>query len=283
MTKVVAVSVDRHRARDLALPRYREELLAAITRDVTTDPRVRAAFVGSSLGAGDEDLYSDIDLRIVVDAEDVDDFVANKTVRPQQWGSVLFYEDLGLRVAHTVAHFEGFIKVDCFYYRVADLAPSLALQSIRILHDPAGLMGDVLCRSQSLVYHPSAAEVERWCYKVLAYAHEVYRRCRRGELSYARKMLIGLAGYAMAGWHMEAGRWPDLWADWAKAEGPRSVLAASQQNLLRAWHPPWCGPAMLDLMATMEPELARLNDQLSELTGCDPDHRVWQQAWDMMT
>lgn len=78
------MSVDRHRARDLALPRYREELLAAITRDVTTDPRVRAAFVGGSLGAGDEDLYSDIDLRIVVDAEDVDDFVANKTVRPQQ-------------------------------------------------------------------------------------------------------------------------------------------------------------------------------------------------------
>ncbi len=277
------MSVDRHRARDLALPRYREELLAAITRDVTTDPRVRAAFVGGSLGAGDEDLYSDIDLRIVVDAQDVDDFVANKTVRPQQWGPVLFYEDLGPRVAHTVAHFEGFIKVDCFYYRVADLAPSLAWQSIRILHDPAGLMGDVLRRSQSLVYHPSAAEVERWRYKVLAYAHEVYRRCRRGELSYARKMLIGLAGYAMAGWHMEAGRWPDLWADWAKAEGPRSVLAASQQDLLRAWHPPWSGPAMLDLIATMEPELARLNDQLSELTGCDPDHRVWQQAWDMVT
>lgn len=275
--------VDRHRARDLALPRYREVLLAAIIRDVTTDSRVRAAFVGGSLGAGDEDLYSDIDLRIVVDAEDADDFVANKTVRPQRWGAVLFYEDLGPRVAHTVAHFEGFIKVDCFYYRVADLAPSLAWQSIRILHDPDGLVDAVHRRSQSLAYALSVADVERWRYKVLASAHEVYRRCRRGELSYARKMLIGLAGYAMAGWHMEAGRWPDLWADWAKAEGPRSVLTSWQQDLLRAWHPPWSGPTMLDLMATMEPELARLNDQLSELTGCDPDHRVWQQAWDMVT
>ncbi len=133
------MSVDRHCARDLALPRYREELVAAITRDVTTDPRVRAAFVGGSLGAGDVDLYSDIDLRIVVDAEDVDDLVANKTVRPQRWGSVLFYEDLGPRVAHTIAHFEGFIKVDCFYYRVPEVTPSLALQNIRILHDPEGL------------------------------------------------------------------------------------------------------------------------------------------------
>lgn len=275
--------LDRHRARDLALPRYREELLTAITQDVTTDSRVRAAFVGGSLGTGDEDLYSDIDLRIVVDAEDVDDFVANKAARPQRWGSVLFYEDLGPRVAHTVAHFEGFIKVDCFYYRVAEVTPSLALQHIRILHDPEGVIGDVLRRPQSLVYYPAAAEVERWRYKVLAYAHEVYRRCRRSELSYARQMIIGLAGYAMVGWHMEAGRWPDLWADWAKAEGPRSVLASWQQDLLSAWHPPWSGPAMLDLMATMEPELSRLNDRLSELTGCDPDHRVWQQAWDMVT
>lgn len=72
-------------------------------------------------------------------------------------------------------------------------------------HDPTGPVDDVHRRSRSLVYHPSAAEVERWRYKVLAYAHEVYRRCRRGELSYARKMLLGLAGYAMAGWHMEAG------------------------------------------------------------------------------
>ncbi len=277
------MSLDRHRARDLALPRCREELLAAITWDVAHDSRVRAAFVGGSLGAGVGDLYSDIDLRIVVDAEDVDDFVVNKKVRPQRWGSVLFYEDLGPRVAHTVVHFEGFIKVDCFYYRVAQLAPSLVLQSIRILHDPVGLVDDVHRRSQALSYYPLAAEVERWRYKVLAYAHEVYRGCRRGELSYARQMIIGLAGYAMAGWHMEAGRWPELWVDWAKAEGPRSVLATWQQNLLSAWHPPWSGLSMLRLMATMEPELSRLNDHLSELAGCDPDHRLWQQAWDLVT
>ncbi len=84
-------------------------------------------------------------------------------------------------------------------------------------------------------------------------------------------------------WHMEAGRWPDLWADWAKSEGPRSVLSSWQQSLLRTWHPPWSGPAMLGLMGTMERELARLNDHPSGLTGCDPDHPVWHQAWDMVT
>ncbi len=277
------MSLNRHRARDLALPQYREDLLAAITRDVTSDSRVRAAFVGGSLGTGDTDLYSDIDLRVVVDAEDIENFVANKMVRPQRWGSVLFYEDLGPHVAHTVAHFEGFIKVDCFYYRVAQLTPSFTLQNVRILHDPDGLVRDVTRRSQSFTYYPSAAEVARWRYKVLAYAHEVYRGCRRDELSYAREMLIGLAGYAMAGWHMEAGRWPDLWANWAKAEGPRSVLTARQQAWISAWHPPWSGPAMMDIMATMEPELSRLNDRLSEWTGCDPDHQVWQQGWDMVT
>lgn len=46
---------------------------------------------------------------------------------------------------------------------------------------------------------------------------------------------------------------------------------------------PVSGPSMLDLMATMEPELSRLNDYLRELTGCDPDHSMWHQAWDMVT
>jgi hypothetical protein len=264
------------------LPRYRKKLLAAIVRDFTTDALIRGVFIAGSLSAGDADLYSDIDLRIVVDAEDLNDFVAYKTVRPNTWGSVLFYEDLGSAVAHTVAHFDGFIKVDCFYYCVSDLTPSLALKNIRILHDPLGIVGCVHRRSQSLVYQTSADEVERWRYKVLAYAHEVYRRCKRGELSYARKMVIGLTGCVMAGWHMEAGRWPDVWADWAKAEGPRSVLARWQQDLLHTWHPPWNGQAMLDILPTMIPELSRLNDRLSNLTGCDPDHRVWQQAWEMV-
>ena len=40
---------------------------------------------------------------------------------------------------------------------------------------------------------------------------------------------------------------------------------------------------MLDLMDTPEPELSRLNDYLSGLTGCDLDHWVWQRAWDMVT
>lgn len=228
-------------------------------------------------------MYSDIDLRIVVGRDDLDDFVTHKKVRPQRWGCVLFYEDVGPKVAHTIAHFEGFIKVDSFYYCMNDVAPSLFLQSIRILHDPTNFMDEVRRRSQVLTYHPTGDEVERWRYKVLSYAHEVYRRCMRGKLSYARNMIVGLAGFAMTGWHMEAGRFPSIWANWSKAEGPRSVLDSWQQDLLQRWHPEISSMSMLDTLATMSAELSRLNNRLSELTGCDACNEVWNKSWDMVT
>lgn len=271
-----------HRARDSALPYERARLLRAITHDVLTDPGVAAAFVAGSLATGNEDLYSDIDLRIVVDKKYFGDFVSSKLLRPHRWGPVLYHEDLGPQVAHTVTHFESFIKVDCFYYRVTDLTASHFLKKIRIVHDPLGLVEEAQRKSQSLMYRPSATDVDQWRYKILAYAHEVYRGCMRGELSYARKMLIGIAGYAMAGWHMEEGRLPEMWADWSKAEGPRSMLSPLQQDLLREWHPLWDARTMLDILSTMVPELSRLNRRLSERAGCDPNQHVWEQAWAMV-
>lgn len=124
-----------------------------------------------------------------------------------------------------------------------ELTLSLVLKNVCILYDPLGIANEVKRQSLSLVCHPSAGADERWRY-------------------------------------MEAGRWPDQWADWVKAEGPRAVLESWQQEVLRLWHPPWSGSAMLDLLATMEPELSRQNDRLSELTASYLDHWEWQQAWE---
>ncbi len=268
----------RHVERDHKLPRYRETLLASLTKDLIADPRVLAVFVAGSMAKGNADLYSDIDLRVVVKPHDLEYFVTEKKHRPNAWGEVLFYEDLGPKVAHTVAHYSGFVKVDIFYYSSEKMVPSLFLQDIHILHDPAGFMENLHCRSMSLVYRPSPPEVEFWRYKILAYAHEVYRRCMRGELSYARKMIIGLAEYAVEGWHMEAGRLPEG----SKAEGGRTVLDPWQLNMLDAWNPCGDAKAVLETMTGMVPELSRLNIELSKITGCDPKTETWQRAWELV-
>ncbi len=131
-----------HQARDAGLPQYRSALLSALARDLSSDPKVRGVFVSGSLAAGDEDLYSDIDLRIVVDRQDLKKFVEDKKQRAKRWGEVLFYEDLGPEVAHTVAHYVGFIKIDVFFYALDQMVPSLFHKTMRILHDPSEILTD---------------------------------------------------------------------------------------------------------------------------------------------
>lgn len=269
----------KHRERDAGLLSYRSQLLARIIQDLTADPHVRAVFLGGSLATGDDDRYSDVDLRVVVDPEQLSVFVQKKKERAAIWGTVLFYEDRGSAITHTVAQYSGFLKVDCFYYAADSIAPSLFLQQIRIPHDPTGLMHCMQQQSRRLRYQLTSEEVERWRYKGLAVAHEIYRGCLRGDFSYARTMLMGLAGYAVVGWHMEAGRLPDLWAGASKREGPRAVLNLDQQELLRRWQGDRTDDRMLATMADMVPELSRLNRVLSQKVGCDAEAGVWQKAW----
>lgn len=57
---------NRHRERDLALPKQRETLLNTIKKDLLNDENVLGVFLGGSIANNNTDLYSDIDLRIVV-------------------------------------------------------------------------------------------------------------------------------------------------------------------------------------------------------------------------
>jgi len=272
----------RHWERDLALPEFRKGLLAAAVSDLTHDPDVLAVYLGGSLATGDFDLYSDIDLRIVVNPEKHSVFIADKLNRPARWGNILFFEDIGPTVTHTVAHFDCFIKVDVFYYRPGDLRPSMFMQATKILHDPLGIVKQVYEDSLSLSYKPTHDEFERWRGKVFAYLHEVYRRVMRQELYYALKMINGLAGFILQGWHMESGRFPGFWADWSKVEGQRTVLDDWQLSLLASWH---CEPTADDMMKTMQsmlPELSRLNRTLSRSLGCDERADLWEQVLHMI-
>ena len=272
----------RHLKRDLALPEFRKNLLDAAVSDLTGDEDVLAVYLGGSLATGDFDLYSDIDLRIVVGTEKHSTFIADKLNRPGRWGNVLFFEDLGATVAHTVAHFDCFIKTDVFYYQPEDLRPSIFMQTTKILHDPLGLVEQVYEDSLALSYKPTNDEFARWRGKVFAYLHEIYRGVMRREMYYAMKMVNGLAGFILQGWHMESGRFPGLWADWSRVEGQRTVLDDWQLSLLASWH---CEPNQSDIMKTMQsmlPELSRLNNTLSRFLGCGEQTDLWEQVLRMI-
>lgn len=261
--------VSRHRERDERLPQYRDELLRAALSDLTGDGGVVAVYLGGSLAKGNFDLYSDIDLRIVVPSDKIAEYVREKQNRPRRWGNVLYYEDNGPDAPATVAHYDGFVKVDMFYCMPEQLTPSVWLRDIWIVHDPYGVVGRVWEESRRLTYRPSAPDVERWRGKLFAYMHEVYRRTMRGEQSYALRMLDMVRWSIAAGWAMEAGTMPNSPGDWSKMEGDRTALCPWQLSLLDAWHAGRDPADIMNTLRSMIPELRRVHDAVCRVAGAD--------------
>ncbi|MGB8001523.1 MAG: hypothetical protein WCF60_15710, partial [Anaerobacillus sp.] len=56
----------KHSKRDKEIPKHRQNLLDAIEKDLLNDENVLAVFYGGSIGNQNTDLFSDIDLRVVV-------------------------------------------------------------------------------------------------------------------------------------------------------------------------------------------------------------------------
>ena len=140
-----------HEERDNELPMVRQQLKAAIERDLVDDNNITSVFYGGSIGTGNTDLYSDIDLRIIVKEEAFEQYRLNKKERAKNWGTVMFYEDFPW-VAHSVAHYKGFIKVDSFYYTEKDIQPSVWYKELEIVYDRENFMRRIQRESKDLSY-----------------------------------------------------------------------------------------------------------------------------------
>ncbi|RIW34711.1 hypothetical protein D3H55_09365 [Bacillus salacetis] len=228
----------KHEKRDLKLPKGRKQIKEEIERDLLHDRNVTGLFYGGSIGTGSTDLYSDIDLRIVVKSEVFELYRSNKKNRAHNWGEVIFYEDSPVS-SHSVAHFKEFIKVDSFYYTQKDLKPSVWLKEIEIIHDEDHFLHELQRKSNELQYASSIDEFEIWRSKFFAHSHEVYRGMKRGEFLYAMSSIDSLRFILTSGWFMESGKQPNNPGYWAKLGGSRSRLEAWQEVFLEKTH---CSP-----------------------------------------
>lgn len=271
----------KYKERDLDIPKHRQDLMAAIEIDLINDNNVLAVFYGGSIGNQNTDLYSDIDLRIVVKDEVFEGYRINKKQRAKNWGSVLFFEDFPW-ATHSIAHYNTFIKVDSFYYNTKDIKPSICLQNIKIVHDTTGLIKDVLTKSMALSYSPTVQEVKIWRTKFFAYVHEAYRRVMRKEIYYALHCLDNLRLSMVTGWYMNGGFQPNTFGDWAKLEGSRSKLLEWQLNLLEEWHNSREPEEILKVIKSIIPEFLRVHKSLCGRLEMDENPKWVEEILNMV-
>jgi len=238
----------------------RDQLLETAVRFFSADSAVIGVFLGGSLAAGSADAYSDIDLRVVVTAERHGYYVDQRREIPKQWPGFLFNEWVP-GAQHCISHFRPFGKIDIFYYDAAALAPSPWYRlPIRNLHDPEGIVADLVERSQGLPFTASDEDLDFSISKGLAAAHETYRRARRGELFYALSLLDELRQHIMQADDWLHDRTPET-AVVAKFDmrGSRAVLAALKASY---------GPCEADaIMSALRLLVETYRAQITELHG----------------
>ncbi|NKE04108.1 nucleotidyltransferase domain-containing protein [Mesobacillus selenatarsenatis] len=257
--------VSKHLERDLALPKHRDILLESALMDLTSDSNVLAIYQAGSLARGNFDDYSDIDLHIIVDPVQKANFIKNKRNRAAEWGSVLFYEDFNPASPVVVTHYDSFVKIDSWYHSPEEVVPSIWLKGYKVLYDPNNIIRNVIQESSNIVYKPTADEVEFWRGKLLAFIHETYRAAMRGEFYYALSNLDRVRWLIASGWYMELEDHLDSpYGVWSKIEGQRSKLNQGQLSLLKSWECSRDPDQIIKTMASIVPEIYRLNKYLSK-------------------
>ncbi|SEO87122.1 hypothetical protein SAMN04488134_11517 [Amphibacillus marinus] len=253
----------KHGIRDLALPKSRNLIIKAINEDLLQDPNILGLFYGGSIGNDTTDLYSDIDLRLIIADAFYESYRLNKKQRATNWGEVLFFEDVP-SASYSTAHFKTFVKVDTFYYQTRDIHPSIWLKNIKIIHDTNGFLATALEKSKLLSYELREDKFEMWRSKFFAYLHEGYRRLKRKENYYALQCLDRMRLLMVAGWYMDAGIEPNSPTDWAKLEGERSQLLDWQLELLTHWDSGRDARQITCVIQSIIPEFRHVQQKLSD-------------------
>lgn len=81
--------VSKHKERDYELPNNRKKLLDEIQNDLLDDDNVLAIFYGGSIGSENTDAFSDIDLRVVVKPDRINEYISSKII-VQRTGETFF-------------------------------------------------------------------------------------------------------------------------------------------------------------------------------------------------
>ncbi|MGE6486980.1 nucleotidyltransferase domain-containing protein [Paenisporosarcina sp. NPDC076898] len=252
--------VSRHLKRDEELPLLRTRLLESALSDLTGNPNVLAIYLGGSLGKGNFDTYSDIDLHIIVTPETKKEFIKNKRKRSSTWGNVLYYEESSPTSPVVVTHFDCFIKVDSWYKTLDEVIPSIWLKGLKPLYDPSNILVLLLREANEQIYKVEVEDISFWKTKVFAFLHETYRAVMRNEMYYALSNIDRVRWLIADGWYMEVDKHLDSsYGVWSKVEGARSELQGWQLSLLESWSCSRESREIMKTMASMYPELFRLN------------------------
>lgn len=91
-----------------------EEAVEVISKSLMEDEHVLAIFLKGSMGRGEHDAYSDIDLYVLVEESHMNSFLETRLNHLRAYRSILFFEDYFIIAPQIIAVFDNLLHIDLF-------------------------------------------------------------------------------------------------------------------------------------------------------------------------
>lgn len=196
---------------------------------IFANEKILGGFYGGSIARNDSDIYSDIDLRILIDK--------NLSKYKILLELINLFDDKLIIESQTnefaVLHLKSLLKIDIFIFYPEDLTPNIWLSNIRIIEDRTGFLKYVKYHSKGAV-KVTPERITFACSKFLAYLIESHKRQKRNEMYYVDYLINMMANILCHLWYLKSGEEPNSIGDWSKYEGNRSKLKVNELKILNS-------------------------------------------------
>ena len=188
---------------------------------------VLGAFYGGSIARNDSDIYSDIDLRILIDESLDKNEILMEFINLFEDKLFIESQDDGF----VVLHLKNLLKIDIFVFYAKDLSPSIWLSNICIIKDNTNFLEYIKFNSEDVV-RVTPERITSASNKFLAYLIESYKRYERNEIYYVDYSINMMSNILCHLWYLRLGEEPNVIGDWSKYEGNRTKLKDNEIKIL---------------------------------------------------
>ncbi|KON91934.1 DNA polymerase III subunit beta [Rossellomorea marisflavi] len=155
----------------------------AITESLKKDKRVKSIFLKGSMGRGEEDEFSDVDLYCLVEQGDLASFVQDRLRHLEAYGKLLFHDDLFIIAPQIIAVYEDLLHIDLFTVTEKTFKQK---DYFKVIYDPEDRLSP-FARSQNLLL--SDAEFNEFAGDTGWFLFQYLKAMRRGNDLWAAEML----------------------------------------------------------------------------------------------
>jgi hypothetical protein len=110
-----------------------EKAVHSITESLKKDELVQAVFLKGSMGRGENDEHSDVDLYVLVKEENEERFLEKRVDHLKAYGNLLFYDDIFIIAPQIIAVFDDMLHVDLFTVTETNFKEK---DFFKVVHDP---------------------------------------------------------------------------------------------------------------------------------------------------